>query len=93
LVVDHPISYRPANQGRAKISYPDVAIVRDSSLLVGIIELKVDLGYTKREWVAESIEGRPGSLPVGMLLREVLVLGVEQGSERYLAWIDQVCSV
>ena len=24
---------------------------------------------------------------------EVLVLGVEQGSERYLAWIDQVCSV
>lgn len=54
MAVDQPISYRPANQGRAKISYPDVAIVRDSSLLVGIIELKVDLGYTKREWVAES---------------------------------------
>ena len=46
-----------------------------TTLLVGV-SLRADVGLGDvLEWVAESIEGRPGSLPVGMLLREVLVLG------------------
>ena len=50
IFVDYPLSYKVEGRKRYKTSYPDVAIIRDSSVLVGIIELKIDLGYLPRGW-------------------------------------------
>jgi len=54
MLVDYRVSHRVGKQ--MKTYYPDVSIVRNGSVLAGIIELKVDLGYTKGEWLAKSKE-------------------------------------
>ena len=54
FLVDYPISYNITGRGRKKTSYPDISIVKDESVLAGIIELKIDLGYLADDWVTKS---------------------------------------
>lgn len=54
ILVDYPLSYEIDGRKRRKTSYPDIAIVRDGQMLEGIIELKIDLGYLRRDWIKES---------------------------------------
>jgi len=54
VLIDYPISYTVDDRKRRKTSYPDIAIVRNTQELVGIIELKIDLGYLKRGWVEKA---------------------------------------
>jgi len=54
ILIDYPMSYEVEGKGRKKTSYPDIAIVRDSKVLTGIIELKIDLGYLREGWVESS---------------------------------------
>jgi len=49
ILVDYPISYRLPTVQRAKTIYPDIALVRDTSLLA-ILEAKIDLGYISADW-------------------------------------------
>ena len=50
FLVDKAISYKTPEMKRAKIIYPDIMIIRGDTLL-GIIELKIDLGYLSDDWI------------------------------------------
>lgn len=50
FLVDKPISFKTPEMTRAKTIYPDIMIIRDD-VLVGIIELKIDLGYLNMDWI------------------------------------------
>ena len=52
--VDYPISYKIADRSRKKTSYPDIAIIEDDSVLTGIVELKIDLGYLAKDWITKT---------------------------------------
>lgn len=54
FLVDYPLSYNTEGGKGHKTCYPDVAIVKDSSVLVAIIDLKIDLGYLPPDWVNTS---------------------------------------
>jgi hypothetical protein len=53
FMVDYPITYKNPRMRRAKTLYPDIAIVKNGSL-VGIFDLKIDLGYLSPDWVRKS---------------------------------------
>lgn len=52
--VDQAFSYRINTKERAKTFYPDIAVVKENTDLVGIIELKIDIGYLSSEWASKS---------------------------------------
>jgi hypothetical protein len=49
FLVDKAISFKTPNMNRAKTIYPDIMIIKDE-VLMGIIELKIDLGFVKKNW-------------------------------------------
>lgn len=49
IFIDYPMSYRISNVKRTKTFYPDIALIKDH-ILVGIIELKIDLGWLRKDW-------------------------------------------
>jgi hypothetical protein len=55
FLVDKAISFKTPEMARAKTIYPDIMIIRDD-VLVGIIELKIDLGYLKMDWIEKYME-------------------------------------
>lgn len=53
------MSYKIPTDSRAKIFYPDVAIVKNDEnkkVLVGILEAKIDPGWLKSEWAQKRTE-------------------------------------
>jgi hypothetical protein len=54
IYVDYPISYKVRNKRRKTTSYPDILIVEDEDGVVGIIEVKIDLGYLNKGWIPKN---------------------------------------
>jgi hypothetical protein len=55
LLVDYPLTVRRTGAGRAETFYPDIAILCESKL-VGVLEIKNDLGYMSEDWANKSAE-------------------------------------
>jgi hypothetical protein len=53
LLVDQPISFSVREGSRKKTNYPDICVIQDNHLM-GIVEVKIDLGYLKQDWVREN---------------------------------------
>lgn len=55
LLVDYPLTIRNQTQARAETIYPDIAILCENRL-VGVVEIKNDLGYMSEDWAKKSQE-------------------------------------
>jgi len=55
LLVDYPLSISRQGAARAETFYPDIAILCENKL-VGVLEIKNDLGYMSEDWANKSGE-------------------------------------
>lgn len=55
LLVDYPLTIRNTTGERAETIYPDIAILCENRL-IGIIEVKNDLGYMSEDWANKSLQ-------------------------------------
>ncbi len=73
--VDFPISYRPQSSNRARTIYPDIALVRNNSL-IGIMEAKIDLGYLPPGWARTRVHTLKQMMSVGRVALDKRTLAV-----------------
>ena len=52
VLVDFPLSFEKPSLKRVKTIYPDIAFIRDNSLM-GIVEAKIELGYLSPDWARD----------------------------------------
>jgi len=55
LLVDYPLTVRCKDQKRAEMIYPDITILSGDKL-IGLIEVKNDLGYMSEDWERQNRE-------------------------------------
>lgn len=53
FLIDFPLSYHVNGRTRKKTTYPDIAIVENASVLAGVLELKIDLGFLRKGWAKD----------------------------------------
>ncbi len=55
LLVDYPISAKPDKKSRTITIYPDILVLKDK-LIVGIVDVKIDLGYARVDFMERYTE-------------------------------------
>lgn len=75
--VDCPISYRLRSSRRAKTIYPDIALVRNNSL-IAILEAKIDLGYLPANWARSRKQTLRQLMSVGRVTLDERTLAVSE---------------